>query len=590
MTAMADRTGFVSVATLTELKRSGLKVVTAGEYPVLLLLDGETVRAVDNRCPHMGYPLSKGTVSDGMIRCHWHDWRFELCSGGCLTGGPTDLPVFPVEIRGDQIWVRPEAPGFARADRVQKARDVLQQGLEQNSNFTLAKAVAELGGAGVPALEMVRAGALHAVRFRQQGFGPGAVILTVLARLLGWLDEEQRIFALVHGLTHVARDTDGRPPRRLQRPLPPIAQQEFAHLKRLFRTLIEQREPDGAERILRTAIESGATDSQLTEMLLTALTDHFFLDTGHSLDFTNKAFETVDLFGGQHAAEILTAVVGPLARSFRHEEDSSWADSLPLLREAFAGLKDRVTAGLARRGSWTGEDGLVRAMLDSSRPGPIIAAVSDAIAAGALPNELCRSLGRAAVHRVLRYPASNEEDWDSVLHLITYANAYDELMHRLGPAEPAVLADALRGLYHGAVFVYLTHFLNIPRAKEPADWPKPVSGDGAALRSRLLWCGEFQQVDEAGAVAWAYLKQGEPVEPLYGALAQIVLREDAAFHTYQMLEAGIAWHRKLAGHPDAPLALAATARYLSAQRARRFFLSNTQHALKLRRGEAPEGE
>lgn len=588
MTATVDHTGYRRAGTLSELKQTGFKVVPVGEYPVLLVLDGETVRAVDNRCPHMGYPLSKGTACDGMIRCHWHDWRFELSSGGCVTGGPNDLPVFPVEIREDEIWVKPEAPGFSRSDRVERARIVLRQGLEQNSNFTLAKAVAELDGAGIGPLEMAEAGALHGVRFRQEGFGPGATILTALTRLLPYLDEERRVFALVHGLTHVARDTNGRPPRRPQRPLPDVAAHSFPHLKHLFRTLVEQREPDGAERILRTAIDEDATDSQLAEMLLAALTDHLFLDTGHPLDFTNKAFETVELLGSTHAGEILTAVVGPIARAFRHEEDSSWADSLPLLKQAFADLPGAVERGAGRR--WEGEDALVESMIGSGRLGPIIEAVTAAITAGARPRQLSRALGRAAVHRVLRYPAVNEEDWDSVLHLITYANAYDELLRRIEADDPSVIADSLRGLYHGAVFVYLTHFLNIPRAKHPAQWKKPVPQGDEQLLERLLWCGEFQQVDEAGAVVWAYLQANRPAEPLYAALAQVVLREDAAFHTYQMLEAGIAWHRKLQGHADSDLALAATARYLSAQRARRFFLSNTSHALKLRRGEAPDEE
>lgn len=580
--------GYLRVGSVLDLKKSGSRVVTAGDYPVLLLLDGDAVRAVDNRCPHMGYPLAKGTVCDGMIRCHWHDWRFELGSGGCVTGGPTDLPVFPVEIRGDEIWVKPEAPGFSRADRVATAKEVLAQGLEQNSNFTLAKSVAELDGAGIGPLEMVEAGALHGVRFRQQGFGPGTTILTALARLLPYLDEEQRVLALVHGLTHVARDTSGRPPRRAQRPLPGNAPHPFAHLKRLFRTLIEQREPEGAERILRTAIEGGATTSQVAEILLAALTDHHFLDTGHALDFTNKAFETVELLGDQHASEILSSVVGPIARAFRHEEDSAWSDALPYLREAFAALPQALREGTGRL--WSGEDELVATLLDTSRPGPVIEALTAAVAAGAAPLELSRALGRAAVYRVARYPALNEEDWDNVLHVITYVNAYDELIRRVESDDPAVWAEVLRGLYHGAVFLCLNHFLNIPRAKHPAEWRAPLpSGVDEAL-ARLLWCGEFQQIDEAGAVSWAYLQMGGQPTPLYGALAQIVLREDASFHTYQMLEAGIAWHRKLGGHPDAQMALAATARYLSAQRARRFFLSNTTHALKLRRGESPEAE
>ncbi len=121
--------------------------------------------------------------------------------------------------------------------------------------------------------------------------------------------------------------------------------------------------------------------------------------------------------------------------------------------------------------------------------------------------------------------------------MISYVNAYDELVRRIGDMEPEATAEVLRGLYHGAVFTYLNHFLNVPRAKHPSEWVGPVPGSAREMLDRLLWCGEFQQVDEAGAVTWAYLQAGHRVEDLYAALAQIVLREDAAFRTDQMLEA-----------------------------------------------------
>ena len=37
--------------------------------------------ALDNRCPHMGFPLDRGSVEEGILTCHWHHARFELASG-----------------------------------------------------------------------------------------------------------------------------------------------------------------------------------------------------------------------------------------------------------------------------------------------------------------------------------------------------------------------------------------------------------------------------------------------------------------------------------------------------------------------------
>ncbi len=57
MAATIDTKGYVKVATVSELKQVGRKLGPAGGYPVLRLMVGDQVRAVDNRCPHMGYPI-----------------------------------------------------------------------------------------------------------------------------------------------------------------------------------------------------------------------------------------------------------------------------------------------------------------------------------------------------------------------------------------------------------------------------------------------------------------------------------------------------------------------------------------------------
>ena len=61
----------------------------------------DVLHAVDNRCPHMGYPMSEGSVRDGILVCHWHHWEFDVKTGGCLLSGGDDLSTFPVEVRDD---------------------------------------------------------------------------------------------------------------------------------------------------------------------------------------------------------------------------------------------------------------------------------------------------------------------------------------------------------------------------------------------------------------------------------------------------------------------------------------------------------
>ena len=55
---------------------------------------GDKYYAVDNRCPHMGYPMSKGSIRDGVLICHWHHWEFDLKSGACFLAFGDDLKAF----------------------------------------------------------------------------------------------------------------------------------------------------------------------------------------------------------------------------------------------------------------------------------------------------------------------------------------------------------------------------------------------------------------------------------------------------------------------------------------------------------------
>jgi nitrite reductase/ring-hydroxylating ferredoxin subunit len=61
---------FVRAGSLEELKAKGRLVVHGRHRPVLLVQAGGQVFAIDNRCPHMGFPLDRGSVEDGILTCH----------------------------------------------------------------------------------------------------------------------------------------------------------------------------------------------------------------------------------------------------------------------------------------------------------------------------------------------------------------------------------------------------------------------------------------------------------------------------------------------------------------------------------------
>ena len=101
---------FVLAGSLEELKAKGRFVVHGGHRPILVIHDRGRVFALDNRCPHMGFPLERGSVEDGILTCHWHRARFDLESGCTFDLWADDVPIFPIELRDGQVWVKTTMP------------------------------------------------------------------------------------------------------------------------------------------------------------------------------------------------------------------------------------------------------------------------------------------------------------------------------------------------------------------------------------------------------------------------------------------------------------------------------------------------
>ncbi len=82
----------VKVGTVSEFADGQLRAVDAEGTSIVVARDGDTFCAARNRCPHMGFPLSRGPgglrFDDGVVQCPWHNSRFELCSGHNIDWAP----------------------------------------------------------------------------------------------------------------------------------------------------------------------------------------------------------------------------------------------------------------------------------------------------------------------------------------------------------------------------------------------------------------------------------------------------------------------------------------------------------------------
>ncbi|MGC2462084.1 MAG: Rieske (2Fe-2S) protein [Steroidobacteraceae bacterium] len=586
------------MAALEELKAAGMVVVSGAHYPLLVVYDDGKVFALDNRCPHLGFPLHRGTIEDGILTCHWHHARFDLASGCTFDLWADDVPTAAVEVRDGVVWV---CPHTRYTDGDVHWCNRLREGLEQNIGLVLAKAVLGLIGEGVAYRALVRDAVLFGARNRD-GWGMGLTILTALAKLIPSLPGEESYLALYKGISRVARDCDGETPRRDRQALAPRQFQPLALLERWFRHWTRVRHRDAAERTLLTAIASGASSIELGALMLTTVTDRYFADGGHVLDFTNKAFESLDIIGWEHVSAVLPTVVDQMVSARGSEESNDWRqpiDLVPLCEAAFAELPGLLADGRARRGNWARHDVLARRLLGDD-PAAVVAALKSAIREGATATDLSSAISYAAALRVASFGTSNEHsDWDTALHCFTYCNAVDQLLTRITAEMPMELdrPELLRGVFHAAMQVYLIRFLNVPPARLPGEGEDKVDDlprDGGELHDAFLTALDRQgAVKTAGRLVARYLILGHPVEPLIATLTRAVLREDSEFHTYQMLEAGVQQYRQWGESTAGCHILIAVARYIAAHSpTERAELQTAMVARRLSLGEAlhEEGE
>ncbi len=192
--------------------------------------------------------------------------------------------------------------------------------------------------------------------------------------------------------------------------------------------------------------------------------------------------------------------------------------------------------------------------------------------------KLSSSVAYAASRRPVHFHVSNEfGDWDTVHHTFTYTNAVDQAIRRSPSTSLA------RGIFDGAMSVYLERFLNVP--KQPIPTP---SGRAASVQD-LLGAFDVQgQVDETAQVVADMLIAGHRDEVIR-ALVHALLREDSGFHQFQIYEAAVRQHSQLTA-PAADHVLIGAARFLTAHSPSvRATHQTFDIAARLHRGEALHG-
>ncbi len=545
------------------------KVVRVGGKQIALFRVEDRFYAVDNRCPHQGYPLAQGTVRDGTLTCDWHNWKFNLDDGRCILRGSEDVRSYAVTIVDGRVCLDlTDAPVEAQMARHLES---LGRGLKSFDTGAMARDASRLMALGMRPAEVMRQGALHNAEREEFGWGHALAVIADCASLAEFYADDEGAIPVVRALWSASE-----PVRRYR--LRPHADAAPADREgeSEFRRRIENEDVDGAESWLRGAIEGGLPDGELSRWLVNAASDHF-LGFGHQAIYVFKAHQFAGQVGWEGLREVIPSLVPSIAWATRY-------DRLPEMRKYIAqlhGIEDQLPSFAGRQGGATPrfDAERFRQAVLFGKGDAAFEAVHGALRGGVPADTIARELGLAAAERLLRmdldWETSHDErvwdegGWLEITHLLTHANASRQLLRR------AVTPEALRHLYHNAWFInYQKRFDRTDGGRADALLPVPSAGTPGEMASVYRSAVQGREFELAMGAVRAWADRGWPTDALLSAMAhEAVEADDGEFislaHVLKTTHAAIQEHRSNAGGEGAVLPLLAATRYIASPRKQR---------------------
>jgi len=95
---------------VNDIPDGGMRGYASDDTKLLVLRDGDRVRAFEGACPHAGATLADGVRCKGRVVCPWHHGAFSVDDGGLLEPPAVNgLGAFAIERNGDVCTVDTEA-------------------------------------------------------------------------------------------------------------------------------------------------------------------------------------------------------------------------------------------------------------------------------------------------------------------------------------------------------------------------------------------------------------------------------------------------------------------------------------------------
>ncbi|MEO5335286.1 MAG: nitrite reductase small subunit NirD [Magnetospirillum sp. WYHS-4] len=100
-------TSWIDIGGVDDIPALGARVVHTAAGDIAVFRDGQDrVRALKDRCPHKGGPLSQGIVHGEHVTCPMHSWCIHLESGEAAAPDRGCARPCPVKVEGRRVWLK----------------------------------------------------------------------------------------------------------------------------------------------------------------------------------------------------------------------------------------------------------------------------------------------------------------------------------------------------------------------------------------------------------------------------------------------------------------------------------------------------
>ena len=104
--AVAEVPMWIYLAKKAEIEQGKAIVADLGGPKVAVFNVDGVFHVISNECGHQGGPLGEGKLEGFSVVCPWHQWKFDVTTGNCLSVGGSSVRRYDVAAAGEDLYVR----------------------------------------------------------------------------------------------------------------------------------------------------------------------------------------------------------------------------------------------------------------------------------------------------------------------------------------------------------------------------------------------------------------------------------------------------------------------------------------------------